>query len=470
MTPKQIAFFAIGPVGAAILSLSTLPIITWLFAQEDVGRVAMLQVTLSFGTLFFSFGLDQAYVREFHEAKNRPALLKNVMLPGLAVLIATIFILLLQGESLAHWLFGVAELSLSLLVVVALLAAFCSRFLSLILRMNERGLAFSMSQLLPKLLLLLIILSYVAFGAEKNLTNLIAANASAGASVCAIFAWNTRKEWFSALREKLDIAQLKKLLKYGFPLIFGGLAFWGLTATDKVFLRVLSSYDELGIYSVAVSFAGAATILQSVFSTIWAPTVYKWASNGEGLENVQRVTRYVLLCVIVLFSLAGLFSWTVTFILPKDYSSVQWILISCLGYPLLYTLSETTVVGIGISRRSAFAMLAAVVAFVFNLAGNWLLIPQFGAAGAAVSTCCAFLIFFILRTEFSRYLWKPIPRKLLYTYTFIIVFGAIISTLMPEVIGLGIYVFWSIVFVSALFVFRIELEELNHFFRKKVEK
>src|SRR5690606_8520682 len=104
--------------------------------------------------------------------------------------------------------------------------------------------------------------------------------------------------------------------------------------------------------------------------------------------------------------LAGLLSWVVAVFLPPDYSAVQWILVSCLGYPLLYTLSETTVVGIGISRRSGFAMLAALVAFAVNVLGNWLLIPAYGAAGAAASTCASFWIFFFLRTEFSIYLWR----------------------------------------------------------------
>src|SRR5690606_9924790 len=125
-------------------------------------------------------------------------------------------------------------------------------------------------------------------------------------------------------------------------------------------------------------------------STVWAPTVYKWASKGEGLENIHKVSRYMLCLVVLLFCLAGLLSWIITLFLPSNYATVQWVLVACLGAPLLYTLSETTVVGIGITRRSGFAMLAAVVAFLINLVGNWFLIPRFGAAGAAVSTCISF--------------------------------------------------------------------------------
>lgn len=468
MTPRKIAAFAIGPIGGALLGLITLPIITWFFSQEDVGRMAMFQVTLSFSILLFSLGLDQSYVREFHEADNKPALLKRAMLPGFILLVITLLALLSFGGALAGWLFGLPQWHISALVAIALVARYISRFLSLVLRMNERGLAFSMSQLLPKLLLLAIIGCYVAVGADKNLTNLVLANAAAITLVCAIYGWNTRAEWLAGVRSKLDTAQLKRMLSFGLPLILGGLAFWGLTAVDKIFLRTLTSFEELGVYSVSVSFAAAASILQSVFSTVWAPTVYKWASTGQGLEKVHKVSRYILALVVLGFSLAGLLSWLVTLFLPDNYAAVQWIVVSCIGYPLLYTLSETTVVGIGITRRSSFAMLAAGIAFAVNWAGNWWLIPFYGAAGAAVSTCVSFWVFFLLRTEFSIYVWKPIPRVLLYVFTLVSVSGAVVFTLWGEILNGWMVGYWSVVLGCWAVFFWGEILEVADFIREKL--
>lgn len=467
MRPKQIAAFAIGPIGGALLSLVSLPLITWFFSQQDVGRMAMFQVTLSFSTLLFSLGLDQAYVREFHDAKDTPALLKQAALPGLSLLVLTLTVLIMFGGMLSDWLFGVPKLYLSILIVIALLANFMSRFFSLVLRMNERGLAYSMSQVLPKLLLLLIVGGYVLVDASKDLTNLILANTSAIAFVFAIYAWNTRKEWLASFHCKLDISQLKQMLRFGLPLILGGLAFWGLTAMDKLFLRAMTSFEELGVYSVSVSFAAAAVILQSVFSTVWAPTVYKWASKGQGLENVHLVTRYILALVVLGFALAGLFSWVVTLFLPDNYAAVQWIVVSCIGYPLLYTLSETTVVGIGISKRTSYSMLASLIAVAVNLAGNWFLIPLYGAAGAAVSTCLSFWVFFLMRTEFAIYLWKPVPRLLAYGYTTIVVAGAVVFTLWGEKLGVWMVGFWLVVLASWLVVFRKEISKASAFIFKR---
>ena len=350
-------------------------------------------------------------------------------------------------------MFEVPAVHLSLLVTLALLASFTSRFLSLVLRMNERGLAYSMSQLLPKLLLVSIIGLYVLFGADKTLTNLVAAMTVSFVAVTLVFAWNTREEWSSAIAAPFNLDEVKSMLRFGIPLILGGLAFWGLTALDKVFLRIFSSYEELAVYSVSVSFAAAATIFQSVFSTVWAPTVYKWASSGEGLENVEKTTRFVLAIVVLLFCLAGLFSWVVTYFLPSEYNSMQWIVVSCLGFPLLYTLSETTVVGIGISRRSSFAMLAALVAFSVNCIINWWLVPILGARGAAVGTSVSFFVFFVLRTEFSIYLWRKRARLKIYSYTTLVVFTAAAFTIFGDNYSREFLFLWCFTFFICILGF-----------------
>ncbi|AXV66461.1 lipopolysaccharide biosynthesis protein [Pseudoalteromonas lipolytica] len=465
MNPRKIAAFALGPILGSALGLITLPIITWYFSQEDIGRLAMLNVVISFSTLFFSLGLDQAYVREYHQTECKSSLLKVTILPGLLLLLVTLGVLLSLDNIISNWLFELKSQILSISVAVAVLSAFLARFFSLILRMNEQGIAYSMSQLLPKLLLIVIIGSYVLFSVKKNLTNLLFANVLATLFVCLIFGWNTRNEWLSGMRERIDFTYLKSLLNFGVPLIFGGLAFWGLTATDKILLKEFSDFEQLGLYSVSISFAAVATIFQSVFSTIWAPTVYKWASNGDCLDKLHKVSRYVLLAVIVLFCFAGLFSWVITLVLPSSYTSVQWILIPCIGFPLFYTLSEATSVGIGISKRSSMSMIATTIAFLINLLGNWFLIPSIGAAGAAISTCVAFGFFLVIKTELSIYVWRPFPRLALYSYTIILIFGAIVSCIYGKSYQSSLIIFWSLLFFSVFIFFREELSELYNWAR-----
>ncbi|MCY1346387.1 hypothetical protein D9M69_324710 [compost metagenome] len=252
----------------------------------------------------------------------------------------------------------------------------------------------------------------------------------------------------AALKQRIDTEKLKAMLRFGAPLIMSGVAFWGLTAMDKIFLRNFSSFEELGVYSVASSFAAAAIVFQNIFSIIWAPTVYKWAAESINVKKIDQVTEYVLVAVVILFSLTGLFSWVVIYLLPASYAKVQYILVACMAYPLFYTLSETTVVGLGITRKSIYVMAASIIAVLVNLVGNYLLVPIYGAAGAAVSTAIAFWVFFICRTEFSCHVWRPIPRLKLYSMTL----ACLIISALFTLNGVDRYVEFACVWLILLIV------------------
>lgn len=454
MNAKKIASFAIGPVGAAVLGFITLPVITWFYSAEDIGRIAILQVVTGFCVLLFSLGLDQAYVRDYHEAEHKPALFKAALLPGLLLIVMGLAFCFVLPGFISKALFSVDSALISTLIALCFLAAFVSRFLSLILRMQERGLAFSMSQVLPKLIFLSAIGIYALFSFGFDLLHLVIAQTLSVVSVALVYGWNTRQEWFAALKQSVDKEKLKAMLRFGAPLIMGGIAFWGMTAIDKVFLRSLSTFEELGVYSVATSFAAAAIVFQSVFSIVWAPTVYRWAAEGINTEKIDRVTEYVLLAVVTLFCAAGVFSWVITYVLPPQYESVQFILLSCMAYPLFYTLSEATVVGLGIARKSSYAMLAALIGCAVSFVGNYLLIPLYGAAGAGVSTAVAFWVFFFCRTEFSCLVWRPISRLKLYAVTLACLFLSVTFTLKGASYHFEFILLWLLfllVFICANF-------------------
>lgn len=460
MTPKKIAAFAIGPIGSAAFGLATLPIITWLYSADDIGRIAMLQVASSFSTLLFSLGLDQAYVREYHEAKDKTALLKATLTPGLAILTVVLGTSLLIPGALSHALFSVDSVEVSWLLAACLFATFISKFLSLTLRMQERGTAFSISQVLPKALTLTIIAYYYIRSFEFNFLHLIIAYTISIVATTVILALNTRKEWLAFFHCSVDSTHQRNMLRFGAPLIMSGIAYWGLNTMDKLFLRSMSTFEELGIYTVASSFAGVAIIFQSIFSTVWAPTVYKWAAEGINNRKIDQITEYVLAAVVLLFVLAGLFSWVVSYFLPERYFQVQYILVPCMACPLFYTLSETTVVGLGITRKSSYAMFAAVIAALINIIGNYFLIPPYGATGAAISTAFSFWGFLVLRTELSCFVWRKIQRTKLYTSTLACLFAAIGTAIFGKVYSEIAISLWALAGIISLFFFKRELWRL----------
>lgn len=459
MNLRKILDFSVGPIGGAILGLVTLPIIAWFFSAEDIGRIAMLQVSSSLGILLFSLGLDQAYVREYHESNNKPALIKAAVLPGLLLISASLLIALIFPTLISNVIFSLDSFVLSVLIAVYLVSAFISRYLSLMLRMQERGLAFSMSQILPKVLLLLVIGGYILGSFENDVHNLLVAHVLSILVVALICAFNVRKELWHSLVSRMDLQQLHSMIRFGAPLIVGGLAFWGMTAMDRIFLRSLSSFQELGIYSVAASFAAVGLVFQSIFSTVWAPVVYRWTAEGEGnaVESVDKITDLVVIAVSVVFCVSGIFSWVVDFFLPESYSDVKFILMSCMAYPLFYTVSEAASVGLGISRKSVFAMLAGLIACLVNFVANYFLVPKYGAAGAAISSAIAFWVLLFCKVEFACFVWRRIPRLRLYSTTLICLVMVVSFTLRGGDYHFEFVIAWFILLCIFVLLFRSQI-------------
>ena len=438
--------FAFGPVASAGLGLLTVPIIAWIFPPADVGRLNIVQISVSFGVLLFNLGLDQAYVREYHEWSDRGGLLKACFAPGFAVLLLVVAITLPYDARISMWLFGLGHVAYYWVLVVCVMISFISRFSSLILRMQNRGMAFSMSQVLPKMVLLLMLGVLASPFFSRSFGELEAAYLASLLSVVLIYTWNTRRDWNQALAAAVSHARVRGLLSYGVPLIFAGVAYWGLDATSSLALRSLSTLSELAVYSVSVSFAGVGVVFQTIFTVLWAPLVYKWVAHGVDMARVDHVAQQALAVVCVLWVLCGIFSWMTDFILPVRYLQVKYFMLCCIGQPLLYTLSEVTCVGIGITRKSMLSLWSTLAALIVNVAISVWLVPGHGAAGAVVANAVAFLVFFAARTEASAYVWRPFPRARLY----VAVVAAVSLSIATLVFGPAAPVHFSFVWLAML--------------------
>lgn len=410
---KTMAGFALGPVVAAVLGLLTFPLLAWVFSPEDLGRYNVFTVTISFAGIFLTLGLDQAYVREYHETPDKSRLMRLCLLPALAATIAALTIALAFSTTLSTWLFGSDREIYVVLIAAAIVGSLLGRFLSLILRMQERGMAFSLTQVIPKFVMLAVIFIISVSDVEASFLVLASVNVVSIMSILVVYAWSTRMDWRSS-RDAADPPSLVPLLKYGLPLTMAGLAYWGLTATSSISLRVFSSYRELGIYTIAVSAGGIVFILQNIFSTIWAPIVYRWSADGEAVARVDGMARLGAFLASGLAALVGMFSWLLSYILPDAYAVVEYMIVCAVLPPIFYGLSEITGIGLNLQRRTGLALLATVVAFVANIAMSLALVHYLDAAGAAIANALAFGVYFVVLTEASAHTWHKAPRGRVY--------------------------------------------------------
>jgi len=457
MTPRTVLKYAVGPVGLGLLGFISVPTVSWFFSSENIGILALLQVVVGFGLMISTLGMDQTYAREYHAAQDKPGLLSLCVWPGflfLCLLFGSVFFFGFGRAS--HLIFGVESSLLAAVAMLCISFAFLQRFTSLILRLQEKPLHFSFLQILPKFLFLSSALVF-AFAVSYTGDLVLPFSHLLGLSVAAIlFLLLTRSDWKAVVSPKLNFSLYLPGLKYGLPLVLTGIAAWGLKAIDKVFLRSFSSLSELGVYSVAATIAAGAAVLTSVFNTIWAPTVYKWAAEGDDGGRIEAASQIVQLFVMLVFTVGGLFSWLFLYLLPPEYDRVPTLIPACLAPALIYALSEATTIGINVSRKTSYSIYATVIALVGGVAANWMFVPLLGASGAAISTSLAFFLFLISRAEFASRAWKKIPRVRLYTMTLLVTCIASLHALNPDSVRPYIHVLWCIFGGLTAFVYKRE--------------
>ncbi|MGI2799438.1 lipopolysaccharide biosynthesis protein [Photobacterium damselae] len=470
MKIKTIINYALGPIGAAIISFATLPVMTWFFSQEDVGKYNFYQVYISLSIMVFSLGMHQSYVREYHEVEDKDELIKAALFPGLLFILIFFLCNIITQYSISTYIFGSDSDLINYLIIIAILLSFVINILTHVLRMQERALAFSVSKFIPKLSFFLLILIYIIFNRDSNYYNIVYISVISLFASVVTLSYLIKTEILKAAKSRLNLKLTIKMLKFGAPLIFGGIAYWGLTAIDRVMLQYYSGYNEVALYSVASSIASSLAILTSIFSSIWHPQVYKWTVTGFKKEKIESIVEYLCMLIIIIWCFTGLFSNLINIILPAQYEKVGVLLIGCVSMPLMYLLSEATVIGIGISKKSWYSVLASLISFFVNCLLNIVLIPKFMATGAVISSVLSFLLFFTLRTEFSCYLWISIKR--------IKVYLNLISITIITIINISIELtpfvknsLWVFQIILCLFVFHDNFINIkNEFLKFRIKK
>jgi O-antigen/teichoic acid export membrane protein len=247
-----------------------------------------------------------------------------------------------------------------------------------------------------------------------------------------------------------------------------------MNGMDKVALRIWSDFGEIGLYSVAFRIATVFLLFQQAFCTFWAPTSYRWFENGVSLEKYEKVSEYISTILSILAILIILSRKWIVLIFSSEYSSASVLIPFLILYPILYTISETTMMGINFMRRTELGIWVTGAAALFNLGGNWLLVPRFGALGAAVATAVSYVIFFWTRTLISRQIWETFKIKVHIQNISLVILASTLTLIeykvgSPFVVIIQIIILILIMFLNSKIVseiFNLSKQIVLSYFRK----
>jgi len=391
------------------LAFLLIPLYSRTFARAEYGILQLLVITGTLISIVSQLGLSSALFRTVmnHDKADHAGIYASAtrFLVMISMFAGIILFLLVP-----HWGDFLTGGLLSSDVVYCLIGAALFKNLTIVptakLRIEEKPVLFSLynsSRYATQLGLILI--SVVIF--KKGIMGVIWADLIVSILWGILGLWLLRNE----LRATTDKFILKEMLHFGLPLVPAALALYLLNMADRYLLKVLTSADSLGLYSMGYRIGMIMMIAVGAFQQSWAATMFRVA-NGDHPEKefpeLYNQFSAFLLCIGVGISL---FSNEILLIFSTSiYYSASTLIPWVAGGYYFLGLYYFTAIGIHLKKKTQWQPLIVGIAALLNLGLNFWLIPIWGGHGAAVATFISFFVMGVLATLTSQF-YYPLPYQ-----------------------------------------------------------
>jgi O-antigen/teichoic acid export membrane protein len=203
----------------------------------------------------------------------------------------------------------------------------------------------------------------------------------------------------------LKLANFKhffQVYKLGFWIFLSSISVIIMTRLDIIMLQKLSSSAEVGYYSIASQLAMIFPLITMSVTTTMLPKVGGFVRQYGIKTYIQRVFSkgWYVLCALIFFELMS--KTTINILLGQSYhDSVSTFNVLIIAFMFGVIINPISLV-FYTQNKAHLLTLMNFVQLIFNIIGNLLLIPKFGAVGAALSTLIVnigsstFIIFYLL--------------------------------------------------------------------------
>ena len=397
---KKFLSFSIGGYVNALIGLLTVPIITRILSPEQYGIASLISIIVEMLVVFCSLALDQSFVRFFYEVEEeeRGKLLQDCLYYPMFITIFSSLIIFIFRNQISMFILGKKEKVIWIIIVFSIVALIIKSFAFLVVRMQQKGGLYSFFYILIKVVeFSFILLFFKIYGNDYKVIVLATLFSTLITSFFMIIL--EKKIWKLSGKRKIE---KKELLNFSAPLVLTLALTWVFASSDKITIKIFSNLKELGLYSGAFRIVSVISVIQTGFTSFWTPFIYeRYSKNPDDLVFYKKANDYLSL-IFFLIGITILATRNIIIILlgEKYYDSL-FIVPMLIFVPIMYLISETTMMGIGFKKKSKYFLYISIIVAIFNIVGNILLVPKYGAKGAAISTGISYIIFFSFRTYFS---------------------------------------------------------------------
>jgi O-antigen/teichoic acid export membrane protein len=429
---KQTTLYTLGIAATRFANLILLPLYLRKLSKEDYGALGVLEQLVQLLVILTMAGGMETLVKIGTDLREEPEQQLRLVSTMTTWMLLSGLVFALLGALVWPWagnlLGGIAlwPMGLCALTTVAGSAAFQS--LSAHLQVQGQARAHTLYQAMRTALNVALGVPLLLFTELGVTALLLSASLSYWLSTFLL-----ARRLSLGLRPMLDLPLLKRVLRYGIPLMPHLAAAYVFQALDKLMLAGSANHglEVAGVYSVGSRIASGAMMLGLGMQRAWLPFFFKAARQDDAAswESVRHLSFWSMAGMAAFVSGLSLTAPEVVgLITPGGYGTAAAVTsVLCLG--TLYRTGAQTAGAVVLSneRGSSRIWLASLPAALINIALNVWWIPRWGALGACWATTVA-MVFNLLFTVAMARAMKAVPFRYVAVSLLLVVTTALVVT------------------------------------------
>ncbi len=190
-----------------------------------------------------------------------------------------------------------------------------------------------------------------------------------------------------------------KIFKYAIPIAISSIGGMVLVEMDTLMLGVLSSKVQVATYGIAKNLCSKATHVNYAL-TVGCMTSFSVLTMENIIEKRSKLLKMSGINVLISLVVTGAFlffgSFMIILMYGREYRDAGRILKYLTPYYFMYSISTFFATFLDFQGKARIKSLCYCTVIGLNLFLNWLLIPRFGAVGAAIATSLSLVPYTIL--------------------------------------------------------------------------
>ncbi|MFW6310851.1 MAG: oligosaccharide flippase family protein [Nanoarchaeota archaeon] len=407
------------------LSFLAIPIFTRLLTKEEYGLVAIFLTINQIFSNILGLGIRGAVTRYYYEYKGDfYQFLSSNVLFIIFFNCVTLIVIYFTSSSLAGF-FNVSERILFIGVISAFFQVIFFIYRDYLVA-DKQSLKYAFVNVLKTLVILALGIVWVyQLNEDRHLGRI-----SAQMLVLVIVGVYSLLVISKKSKLYLHKHHIKYAISFGLPILLHLMAGFILNRFDQIIINQLKGAEETGLYSFAYNIGTIMQIIVIGLQKSFRPQFFenRVKNNYNVIQNITgKFTKFILTSAILLI----VFSKEITKIIGDKsfWEAYNIIPLIILGYIFFYFYTIYSIYS-QYHKKTMSLAIYTIIAGVINIGLNYLIIPQYGNLGAAITTLISFLILFLLHFFHVKYVLKEKNIYKINIYVFIqfilIVFIALI--------------------------------------------